>query len=150
MTATEPAPTLYRCCSSTCPGLPWRASDQPHPVNCGVLTMPNLSEHAAALEGLADVLTRSGPEAWRPAASKPALECHVYPSDRRWGAKVIDQFGTAWTGTRDTRTDAARAAFSVATGWRDAPPAAPARSTCGHRGCRGRSTCKAAPRQVNA
>lgn len=24
----------YRCCGAWCPGLPWKASDRPHPVTC--------------------------------------------------------------------------------------------------------------------
>lgn len=32
----EPAvQELFRCCSPFCPGLPWRASDQPHPCGGG-------------------------------------------------------------------------------------------------------------------
>lgn len=28
------APELFRCCGDACPGLPWKASDRPHPAAC--------------------------------------------------------------------------------------------------------------------
>lgn len=30
----EAEPTLWRCSGSRCPGLPWRASERPHPESC--------------------------------------------------------------------------------------------------------------------